>query len=428
MKISLTVVLLFLSSIVSSQQAKSIKFEHGLTWSQIKAKAKKENKYIFLDGFTTWCVPCKVMAAEIFPQPEVAAYFNSRFINVAVQFDRTNKDNQQVRNWYKDAKLIFSNYKIDSYPTYLFFDPNGRLVNTVKGSSASAGEFIAKAKEAFNPLTQYNSLKNQYEKGNREPAFLLALIHVAQQANENRFFPVVTNTYLATQKELLKEENIKLLAISTTKSTDPGFKILQRYGDRVDSIVGKGQSSSVIRTIAFDETVLPLLRAGGTKTDYGNGMVMYSGEVNKSVNWTEIKARLDQSYPQFSQEIILTAKPVYYQWLNDWPAYSEAVSSYVSQYGDKVDKKLLNTFAWAVFGNCTDQKCLEQAAVWSKQLLSGADASSLAYQYIHAGLLYKSGRKNEGIAVIENAVKLSQGKDKQLLAILDKMKKDEKIW
>ncbi len=44
-----------------------MKFEHGITWKEIQAKAKAENKYIFMDAFTTWCGPCKYMAANIFP-------------------------------------------------------------------------------------------------------------------------------------------------------------------------------------------------------------------------------------------------------------------------------------------------------------------------------------------------------------------------
>lgn len=31
-----------------------IKFEHG-TWEEIKAKAKAENKLIFMDAYTSWC-------------------------------------------------------------------------------------------------------------------------------------------------------------------------------------------------------------------------------------------------------------------------------------------------------------------------------------------------------------------------------------
>lgn len=31
-----------------------IHFEHNISWKEIQAKAKAENKYIFIDAFTTW--------------------------------------------------------------------------------------------------------------------------------------------------------------------------------------------------------------------------------------------------------------------------------------------------------------------------------------------------------------------------------------
>ena len=47
-----------------SEVGEGIKFENG-TWAEILAKAKKENKYVFLDAFTTWCGPCKWMDKEV---------------------------------------------------------------------------------------------------------------------------------------------------------------------------------------------------------------------------------------------------------------------------------------------------------------------------------------------------------------------------
>jgi thiol:disulfide interchange protein len=53
-----------------------IKFESHLSWNEILAKAKTENKYIFIDCYTTWCGPCKYMSKNIFTQKEVGDYFN----------------------------------------------------------------------------------------------------------------------------------------------------------------------------------------------------------------------------------------------------------------------------------------------------------------------------------------------------------------
>jgi thiol:disulfide interchange protein len=45
--------------------SKGIRFEHGLSWAQVKEKAKAENKYIFMDCYATWCGPCKAMDKNV---------------------------------------------------------------------------------------------------------------------------------------------------------------------------------------------------------------------------------------------------------------------------------------------------------------------------------------------------------------------------
>ncbi len=47
------------SDIQSKDSSKVIHFENGLSWEQIKEKAKAEHKYIFVDCYATWCGPCK---------------------------------------------------------------------------------------------------------------------------------------------------------------------------------------------------------------------------------------------------------------------------------------------------------------------------------------------------------------------------------
>ncbi|MGI8633776.1 MAG: thioredoxin family protein, partial [Segetibacter sp.] len=166
---------------VFSFAQKGIQFEHGLTWKQIQAKAKAEHKYIFMDAFTTWCGPCRYMAANIFPQEQVGTFFNQNFINVKAQLDTTKADNDEVKSWYADAHNIMTSFKVDVFPTYLFFDPNGKLVHRAIGSSET-DKFLAKAKDAVDPEKQYYVMLDKYKAGKKDPQFLLNLASAAQEA------------------------------------------------------------------------------------------------------------------------------------------------------------------------------------------------------------------------------------------------------
>ncbi|HMP31839.1 MAG TPA: thioredoxin family protein, partial [Saprospiraceae bacterium] len=80
--------------------AQGMIFEKNTTWEQVVAKAKAENKLIFVDCYTTWCGPCKKLDAEVFPNPEVGAFFNKHFVNLKVQMDTIKSDTEYTRGWW----------------------------------------------------------------------------------------------------------------------------------------------------------------------------------------------------------------------------------------------------------------------------------------------------------------------------------------
>ncbi len=105
-----------------------IEWTTGLTWKGICDKAAAERKYIFVDCFSTWCVPCKWMDKVVYPNDTVGNLLNSSFISVKVQFDTTKKDNEYVQKWYRDAASIRHKYNVNAYPTFLFLTPDGQLL------------------------------------------------------------------------------------------------------------------------------------------------------------------------------------------------------------------------------------------------------------------------------------------------------------
>lgn len=70
-----------------SSRAAGIEFFHG-TWAEGVAKAKAENKKIFIDFFTEWCGPCLNMALTVFPQPEVGEAYNKDFVCMKIDAEK----------------------------------------------------------------------------------------------------------------------------------------------------------------------------------------------------------------------------------------------------------------------------------------------------------------------------------------------------
>ena len=92
-------------------QNAGINFLHGTTWAEAVAKAKAENKLIFIDFYTQWCGPCLNMAQTVFSLPTVGYYYNQTFINLKIDAEEG------------EGVTLAKKYGVRSYPTYAFIDP-----------------------------------------------------------------------------------------------------------------------------------------------------------------------------------------------------------------------------------------------------------------------------------------------------------------
>ena len=88
-----------------------------VTWSnesyaQVLARAKAEQKYVFIDFYATWCGPCKRLDEVTYPDAKASELLNSM---IAVKWD-AEKD-----PWLATAKQ----YKVHAYPSLIVLDPSG---------------------------------------------------------------------------------------------------------------------------------------------------------------------------------------------------------------------------------------------------------------------------------------------------------------
>jgi len=239
-----------------------------------------------------------------------------------------------VKSWFKDAFAIAKEYNVRAYPTYLFFDPNANIVHRAVGSS-DAKEFITKAENAMNPDKQYYALINQYKKGNKEPAFLKKAALAAMDAYDMDNGEMISNEYLATQKDLYTKENLDFISIFTLNSKDAGFKAMLKNPAKADAVLGNGVAEGLIQRIIIKEEILNKLRGQQSQAD-----------------WKNISAGLNKKYPLQAAEALSKGKVMFYQSKGDWNNFQTAVVSYMNKYGAKASVGELNNYAWTVFENC----------------------------------------------------------------------------
>lgn len=101
-----------------------IKFSK-INFDKAMKQAKSSGKLIFIDVHTSWCGPCKEMAATTFKDEEVGALFNERFINLKIDAEE-----------HADGPSIAKKYGVTAYPTLLFVDASGKLVKKIIGKQS----------------------------------------------------------------------------------------------------------------------------------------------------------------------------------------------------------------------------------------------------------------------------------------------------
>jgi thioredoxin-related protein len=424
MRSTILFLLIFLISIFCrGQQFEGIKFEKGLNWNQIKEKAKKEHKYIFLDAYTTWCIPCKQMSENVFGLKKVGDFFNQNFINVAVQFDETRKDIKEVKRWRTDAKSIKSLYHIDSYPTYLFFSPDGLLAHVIKGAIFEPDEFIAKANESLDPAKQLSELRKKYEIGNRSEDFLLRLINAAEKAGDYLNLPSYVNDYLMKQNGLVTIHNLQIAALGVNNANDLAYKMILNNPDMANSSLGKHQRTKILNQIIFDDDIFPLLRTNG-KIKKSRMMISYSGEINSSVNWQAIKDSLSIKYGDLSGFIYTNAQLIYFMWLKDWTNFNLTMGKYIANDGDLNLNYVANMVSYLIAAG--NKESAMEALDWAKVLLT--NESVPYYKKDYSRLLYKAGKKEQAIALMQDYINTKGVNDKSAVENIEKMKRGEEFY
>lgn len=405
----------FLGLAQTEQGTDGMKFEHGLSWKEIQAKAKAENKFIVMDCYTTWCGPCTYMTKNIFPLGEVGQFFNDKYLSVKVQFDTTKNDNEEVKSWFKDMEEINRKYQIRAYPTYLFFDPNGNVVHRAVGSS-DAKTFIAKGKDALDPDKQYYTQLRKYENGKKDPAFLMSLAMISQGAYDMANAEKLNAEYLATQTDLLTKDNLTFLDKFTSKSKDKGFALMLENTDKVNAVLGKGKAEQKIMSIINQEEVYPIVLKRGTKE-----------KPAPVPDFVALQEKLTAKYPKYAEELTAKSKVIYYQSKSDWTNFQTEIVSFMNKYGDKAMPAELNSYAWAVFENCKDMTCVAEALEWSKR--SFKDKENPMFMDTYANILHKLGKTKEAIEWQQKAITLAGDAEKKTYQeTLEKMKKGEKTW
>lgn len=133
--------LLLISPFFSHMQAQNVNW---MSMNEALAAQEKEPKKIFMDAYTDWCGPCKMLDKNTLNHPKVAAYLNKHFYPVKFNaegtekityqgFEYTNPNYNPKRKGRNAQHFLANALKISAYPTLVFFDEEGVLISPLVG-------------------------------------------------------------------------------------------------------------------------------------------------------------------------------------------------------------------------------------------------------------------------------------------------------
>jgi thiol-disulfide isomerase/thioredoxin len=341
MKFSITkhvllIVLILQGSTAAFSQSKGIKFETG-TFTEVKAKAKKQKKLIFMDCYTTWCGPCTAMTENTFPDPQAGEYFNKYFINAKFDMEKG------------EGKALALKYEIQCYPNLLILDADGNVLHRAAGFQ-EVEELIEFAKTAQNPEKRFSTLKRKYEQ------------------NTNNILDV-RNYLLFAKDNCLTADTAALKFLSLAKEEDlnnpSNWPIIYEYGTDIN---GKAYKHVIKNIDAFIEK-----HTIDSVQEYSMNVINAESdkmaEEGKTVAEFKvfIKKVREMKNPTITENDLFNVSLKYYAEAEEWEEYI----LYAMTEGDKyVNDNNTNAVCWVFYQHSEKQSELVKAEGWMKKYIS----------------------------------------------------------
>ena len=393
------------------------------SWKEVLAEAKRQNKPVFVDIYTTWCGPCKRMAREAFPDAKVGERFNTNFISYQIDAEKG------------EGIDVAKKYAVNAYPTSLYVSADGGLIHRaigyggIKGLLDEADKAVAATSDP-NPLSV---MEKQYEGGKRNADFLADYLQKRAKVGMPNGDALEAYLNVVPEDQWSSDKNIALIAGNVTTGNSKGFDFLStKLAEIRVRPVGREAKMNLQRALQDDfkqavsqkdESQLDqFIKRNGQlmsgllpkqQEEMANNTRMRFYQQTKNVDKYRELAKAEGSQlmaipvdsvkakNKMAYQKVLTQTALMPDSLKNSDNFKRYIEHMKTAETEQMAAKL-NSLAWAYYQTMTDKADLNQALSWSEKSL-GYDRSA-ANLDTYAHLLSKLGRKSEAIKIQEEAI------------------------
>ncbi len=352
--------LVLLVSVSAAAQAQEVKFHNG-KWADAITMAAPEQRLIMVDAYTDWCGWCKVMDKKTFTDPRVAGLLNSRFIAVKKEMEKE-----------ADGQKLAMKYHVNSFPTILFFNHEGKLIYVSHGYEP-ADDFLKTLEKVMNIAAE-------------PPADDMRLHEVFNISGLEPGFPEFykASFQVADKRPKVDEKKVSLfLDEQKDKTSEVCWGVLWRFSSLsvCQEVVLKEYNNlkSLYGREAVEEVTASII------TRRTNAAIKDKNKENYQLALNMIDKYMSDKNEQ--EQLRMSLQMSFFKSQNDWAGYAGVVQPVFDNKGADASG-MLNEAAWTIYEKCDDQVVLKQAAGWMKVVTENHPE----YMYLdtYAALLYKT--------------------------------------
>ena len=367
------VVILILAISIGTMLHAQINFEHSAL-NELKLKAKQEHKLIMIDAYTSWCGPCKWMAANTFTNKKVGDFFNNNFVNAKIDMEKG------------EGLEIAKQYEVNAYPTILFINTDGKLMHRSVGALDSTG-FLVVGNDALNPEKQFGTFYNKYVSGAKDEAFLATYIYKADAAGFDT--EKIVDDYFKTQKveNYTSQVNWNIIRDFVFQKNNVQFKYLVKNKKAFDSKYTKDSVNTKIEDVYASEL----------------SQLVYAKKFD-AVTYKSTKTEFSALKTPNAEKVIIQSDLTLHQKNKNGALYGKTAILYFDKYAT-TDANEINGVAYTVYELSNDKIAIAKAEEWAKTAVQLSKADPMIMD-TYACLLSKNNKKQQALEVEKDAISI----------------------
>jgi len=391
-----SLILLILSfASLKAQQDSSIMFQ-DIEYAELLDLAKKTNKPMMLYFHFDGCPPCAKMKKQVFTNPEVAAFYNSSFLNYSI-------------NTKKGSGIeVNKHYNIKLHPTFLYLNKEGEIIHKALGY-ISPEEFINTAKLSLEGGKTYSYMQNKYQENKSDPEVLYEYVNFLNDKHESSPSAILDYLKMQSIEDLGTEKNIKFIY----DYCHHNFNYIVEFGSREFNFISKNKDLFAkyfdleqvdARLIFIAENALNFALENRDSTKIFEIISFLENTIQKPVY--KFKNQFgDEVGIIMTDAVVSNAKFNYFLSVGNKKMILETLDSFMTKNWN--NDKFLNNIAWELYENeTTDIDIITKATECAKRAVS----LNASYYNLdtYAAIMYKSGNLKQAKKLAKKAIKIAK--------------------